>query len=451
MEINGKQLAELIALFKEFDMPRMIAGEAYYKNRNIAIMEREKTFYSITARKDVADCTKANHKLASGFTRLLVDQKLYYSINKKMTLTGLEDTDILDEKKFKKELKRVGREATNKIYSVLHWFVQDGELKYKLIPSEQMILVYNKDDNSILEAGVRIYKEGTTEKADVIDAEGTQTWTLNSGEWKSAEEKQPHMSRKVTSGEVVVSEEPVAWSQVPLSVMYNNDTHQTDLEMFKPYVDMYDVTISDFGNNLDDFQELYWVLKGYNGQDAKEFVEEFKKSRIIKVGADGDASQKAQEVPHEARQAMLSILAKDIYRFAMGVDPDSISGDTTNITIKALFANLDLKANGFEEQIEEFLAGSLVIINDYARLTSKTAIEEIEAEFERSTIINKKEVIELLIQQRNFRADEELLKEHPDVEDIEAELLAIKTQRDRELDELGGSLGFKTEPPADED
>lgn len=452
--MNKDILQSHISAFKDRELPRMVEGQAYYKSKNTKILNREKEFFSIASNKNIRDYTKANHKLASGYTKILVDQKLYYSINKNMVIEGFQDLKVIDIKKFKAKLKKVGKEATNKIYSVVYWFAQDGELKYKLMKSEQMILAYNKDDNSELDYAIRVYVENGIDHADVIGKETIQYWVKGETDWILDPMKPEtfHIIKTTKSGSLVVSEESSSWGKVPLSVMYNNDERQTDLEMFKSYIDMYDINMSDFGNNLDDFQEMYWVLKGYKGQDAEEFMTEFKKSRIIKVGSEGDAKQVAQEVPYEARKAMSEMLNKDIYRWGMGVDPDNISGDTTNLTIKAQFANLDLKANGFEEQMQEFVDDCAYFLNKFNEINNNAErVVDSEITFDRSTIFNKQEIISGLIAQRGFRADSILLGEHPDVNNVEEELAALDAQREKELKALGGSMGFGDKIPDVED
>ena len=441
LEVNSKQLKNYVKVFNNVTKPKQVTGDAYYKTKNIAIMEREKSFFAVGKGVSMKDCTKANNLLASNFTRILVDQKVQYSINKKMTIEGL---DHVDEKKFKKTVGKLGRNASNEIYGVLQWYVQDGELKNKILPSQQCILIMNEEDNEVLENVLRVYKDGEDEYIDVIDKTGTETFKLVKDDYVSVSFTY-HLRKNTVSGGNAIDSTELAWSVVPVSVLYNNDINQTDLQMFKSYVDAYDFANSDFFNNLEDFQEMYWVLKGYNGQNAEEFMEEFKRSRILKVGEGGDASQVAQEVPYQARETALNIAKHDIYRFGMGVDPESIKGDTTNVTIKALFSNLDLKANQFEDQIDQFIADSVDIINSYANITNKSKIEDYTVTYNRETIINKESLLNTLKELGINISNETLLKNAPIVEDVDAELALIEANEKKRVDELGGMMGFGDE------
>ena len=198
---------------------------------------------------------------------------------------------------------------------------------------------------------------------------------------------------------------------------------------------MYDIVMSDFGNNFEDYQEMYWVLKNYNGQDATSFVKEFKESRILKVSGEGDAKQVAQEVPAMSRETFLKLLKKDIYSFGMAVDMEAIKGDVTNEAIRAMYSDLDLKANDFEMEITDFFSQCLYFINRYNEINNIAEVES-EITFTRDKIINEKDAIESILSQVGFRAKVQLLKQMPNVTDVEEELEALKLEQAEQVTEL---------------
>ena len=368
--INTDEFDILIKEFKQNNLTRMYNGIQYYKGKNTAILQREKTFFNIAQGMESTDYTKANNKLSSGFTRIIIDQKVFYSINKGLVITKELD-DILKLNKFKKDLRKLALNASKEIYGVLYWYIEDKELKYKILPSQQIIIKYNENDEKEIDYILRVYKQNKIDTIDYIDSYAVTTFQKDeeSNEWKIVNGPKPHIVIKTSSNNIVYNENIVSWGKVPVSVLYNNDTEQTDLEMFKSDIDAYDIIKSDFINSFEDFQELYWILKGYDGQDPAQFMKEFKMSRILKVSEDGDAKQVSQEVPYEARQTALNILKIDIFRFAMAVDLEGLKGDTTNLTIKAMFSNLDLKANSFEDQIEEFIYSVNYFVDKYQEIT----------------------------------------------------------------------------------
>ena len=56
-----------------------------------------------------------------------------------------------------------------------------------------------------------------------------------------------------------------------------------DLRNIKPLIDVYDKVYSGFINDLDDIQELIFVLTGYGGTDLNGFLNDLKKYKVIKL------------------------------------------------------------------------------------------------------------------------------------------------------------------------
>ena len=58
------------------------------------------------------------------------------------------------------------------------------------------------------------------------------------------------------------------FGEVPFIPFYNNNIHTDDLKNIKPLIDVYDKVYSGFINDLDDIQELIFILSGYSGSTA---------------------------------------------------------------------------------------------------------------------------------------------------------------------------------------
>ena len=428
--LTSKIIKEIISKFDKRLKPKMTIGEKYYKGENVAISEREMQFYNIARGRTMVDYGKANNKLASGFTGILVRQKVGYLINKNMTITptvkGMDIAKMFDVNGFKKATKKIGVNASIKTYGVLQWYIdKDKQLKSKVIPSEQIIVINDDDYDDLNGVVLRHYEIKGYDVVESYDGSQIETWMKADNEKDYVlMNQEPNLVMSRTANGNVISTESIGWGKPPFSILYNNDEHTNDLSMFKAYVDVYDFVESDFTNNLEDYQEMYWVLKNYSGTDAESFMEEFKKSRILKVGDGGDATQVAQEVPYAAREALLTRIRHDIFTFAMGVDVEGISGETTNVTIKALFANLDLKANEFEMELEEYFEQSMYFVNKYLEVTGKQAIEA-TLSLTRNKILNESQAIDDILKQAGFRAKKILLELMPGVTDVEAELAAL--------------------------
>ena len=109
----------------------------------------------------------------------------------------------------------------------------------------------------------------------------------------------------------------------------------------KQKIDLYDIVYSDFSNNFEDNEDIYWALKNYNGE-AGDFLSDLKQYKMINVDEDGDATPHTLEVPYQARETILNMLNKSIYSDAMGLDTSILAGGSlTNVAIKANMMDLE--------------------------------------------------------------------------------------------------------------
>lgn len=140
------------------------------------------------------------------------------------------------------------------------------------------------------------------------------------------------------------------FGEVPFIPFYNNNIPTDDLVNVKPLIDAYDKVFSGFLNDLEDIQEIIFILTNYGGEDLKTFVNELKQYKAIKVETDGTGAGGGVEaltisIPIEAREKFLDITRKAIFEQGQGVDPDPQKfGNTSGEALKYLYSLLELKA-----------------------------------------------------------------------------------------------------------
>ncbi|WP_317050739.1 phage portal protein, partial [Clostridium neonatale] len=67
----------------------------------------------------------------------------------------------------------------------------------------------------------------------------------------------------------------------------NNNLMTSDLDNVKPLIDVYDKVFSGFVNDLEDIQEIIFILTNYEGEDSREFLSQLKKYKTVKVNDSG--------------------------------------------------------------------------------------------------------------------------------------------------------------------
>jgi len=148
----------------------------------------------------------------------------------------------------------------------------------------------------------------------------------------------------------------------------------------------------DFANNIDDFQEILTVLKGYGGSDPSKVLNLIKKMGGINIAEGGSVDYKQGIIPTEAREVALKQFRKDIFDAGMAVDTENMAkGNVTNNIIASMYENLNMKASGFEQELQDFWRKINFIINRYFEMMGIDTRVSGELVFDRTILVNQKE------------------------------------------------------------
>ena len=440
---------------------QMALGVEYYEAENREILNRKMLIYTETEDGipiEMEDPYKANNKLTSPFMRILVDQKVNYSLGKDISVSADNPDLFWDElgDDFQEKLKDVGMDASKKGKGWMHIYIDKmGRFGTKVIPSEQCTPIYENGDEDSLKFMIRRYiVELVTMEGDFEDWDIVEVWTKENvyvyrhvegkyhflkdedvfflTEGDIGENPRSHIVKIEKYGTTVAAKSGMSWGAVPFVKLQNNSSETSDLKPIKNYVDAYDKTFSDFSNNLEDFQDVYWVLKGYGGQNLNDFLHQVKRYKTLKIGEGGDAKAETIDIPHEARSKILISLEDDIYAAGRGFDPSKISSGGSNITnvmIRSKFAALDIKANDFESRLFKFLSNICWFVDKWQELRGTGQILGLQnIRFNRSIIVNEVELLDANTRQRGSISEELRLSNHVWVDDMEQEVERLKEQ-----------------------
>lgn len=406
-------------------------GDDYYKQRNTAIMQREKKVY-LDGIGVMSNPFGANHKLPSGHFKRIVDQKVGYSLGKGVKFEDKEDLDKYFEHTFDEEIMTLATETSKKGQVWVYAYKENGQLKFKTFPVEQLQPVYDEFDNLV--EMIRSYDENGYTYRVVYSTEDITVYRkkLADKEYTRYEVYGHYAEVEMFNGQVV-SIEQHSFGEVPFIPLWNNDDKLSDLYPIKSLIDVYDIIMSDFANNIDDMQEAFLTLKGYTG-DTKamgEFVNQLKMIKAVPVSEDGDVNVNQLTIPTEARKVFLELLTDDIYKFAMAVDMTKIEGGSlTNVHIKAMFSDLDLKVDQFESQIRKFTYDLIDFVNEHDNQNISK-----ELNFDRSMIMNRQETIDGLIKLSGILSQKTILRLLPFDIDVEEEIRLLNEENGGLLDE----------------
>ena len=182
------------------------------------------------------------------------------------------------------------------------------------------------------------------------------------------------------------------YAALPVIPLHANAGHHSELTpAIKHKIDAYDNILSDFADNLDRANDVYWVLNNFGGttDDVAELLEEINRVKAVANLSDGSGAASTAEphtieVPYAARQAALTLLERALYQDYMALDMDALTGGSlTNVAIRVAAANLNLKADRYEWQVRRFVSDLLRLIG--------CPTDEIR--FKRQAIANESETV----------------------------------------------------------
>ena len=405
-------------------------GMMYYRSKNTAINSRSDTNYV------------KNNKVANGFFKKLVDQKVNYLVGKDVTIDNNVITNILSPNDFLKELSR---DASKTGIGWLHLYVDSrGNLSYRLVDNIEIIPIWDTEFEEELQQIIRYYQVEVVSDKGLVYRNKVEVWDTEKVTYYIEDEDGNYYFDTLlvanpvwhfnTSYKVLGRESKVerfGWGAVPFIPLFNNEDYLSDLDIIKNQIDLYDIVESDFANNLEHFQDSIIVLKDKSYQDYEQFMDILKKYKILPVDETGDASYLKLDIPVEARKELLAMLRDNIYEFGQGVDSRAVGdGNITNIVIQARYSDLDLKCDDFKRQVLKFLYKLFDYIESFRMKTSwkpnmMLKIKRPNITFNKSMIFNMSETIENCVKSLGIVSRKTLTSNHPWVDDVNKELEEI--------------------------
>lgn len=384
----------------------------------------------------------ADNKIAFNFHQLLVNQKASYLFTAP-PLFDVKD-DIMNEHianvlgdAYAKKAKDLCVEASNSGVGWLHYWIDNVKgFRWAVIPSMQIYPVYSTRLEKELQAVLRTYKS--------IDDEGKE-WDIcelwnntKCATYRQRGEVFEPYNIFTTSG---INGQPTNiynhnFEQIPFIEFPNNNTLTNDFNKIKSLIDVYDKTYSGFVDDLEDIQEVIFILNNYGGQDLNEFLNDLKYYKAIKTESD-DASDKSGvstltiEIPVEARKELLEITRKAIFSMGQGVDPQQQSFDNTSgEAMKFLYSLLDLKAGLLETEFKLGFGELIRAICKYKGFEPKQIIQT----WTRTSIRNDAELVDMCSKSVGVISNKTILKNHPFVENAEDEEKQLEDEQKKKQD-----------------
>lgn len=265
----------------------------------------------------------------------------------------------------------------------------------------------------------------------VFEPDGVAMYRIAKDKLAEVQPKRPYKINTVTDalGSIVTGEEN--WGRLPIVPLWASEEKRSELtNAIKSKIDVFDRILSDFADNLDRANDVYWVLNNFGGtiDEIAELLEQINRVKAVANMSDGTGTQSTAEphtieVPYAARREALQLLRKEIYQDYMALDMDELTGGSlTNVAIEAAMLNLNLKADRYEWQCFQFVQ----------ELLSLQGIDTEDIKFKRQTLVNQGEVVADIAAMRQDIDLETALKINPYITSQE-EIERIMANKDAEV------------------
>lgn len=460
---------EIQAWNNSSELKLMQLGERYYKGDHDILTRKKKGVGE--GGRSIEDPHLTNKQLVHTFVRKLVDQKTGYLLSKAPSIQTKNITyakalgDIFD-KAFLRKLRNTGKNAINSGRSWIHpHYNEEGDLAFKMIPSEEGIPLWRDAAHTELDAFIRVYKQveyiGMTKhvitKVEYWDKTGVKRYLFNAPGRAglipdtATGDVTSHFS-EVTEGE---TELPLNWERVPFICFKYNDDEIPLIKFLQTLVDDYDEQTSDNASNLTDLPNGIFVLKEYDGADLGEFRKNLSLYRAVKTSGEGGVDTLTLDLNPEALHKHIEQLRKDIYEFGRGVDTqsDKFGGSPSGQALKFLYADLDMDANDLENEFQAALEQLLWFVDtDLAnRGEGDFSDEQVDIIFNRDIAINETEATTNLKNSVGLISNKTIVSNHPLVTDANGELKQMKQEKEEALKDAQSYGGLTEEEPIDPD
>lgn len=433
-----------------------IQAESYYSGNNWTIMNLpDRQYWSDRILKDEKGETRrnkdgepirantlvrnpfvANNRVAYGIFHDIVSQKVN-------TLFGEDpyiNTTFAIDDKYREQLAYAFKNAATEASICGMAFVyEDMEGGLTVFDTANCIPFFD-DYTGALRALIRfVERQGTYNKrrsilAEVYTEDGLEVLEKIGAQINIINKLTPYKFNRRSS--IILNEiKSIGLSNLPIVVLYNNETATSDLTpSIRAKIDVIDLVQSGFINNIEDFSDIYWVIKkapggGVSEDDYNDFFANINKTK--RLFAD-DATPEQFSIPHEARSKAIEMLELQIIKESGVIDNEKLSSTAlTTTAIKTATMKLEQRVSDFEWFVNEAITTAVKLWQEY-----NNKFFEFKIDFTKLLVNNVTESIDNLVKIRSDISQKtalEILQKLKIIDDAEEELKELQKEREASI------------------
>ena len=422
LEFYNKKINDFYLSEKFQDMSK---GMDYFKGKHDILHKKRMIIGESGELSPVSNLP--NNQIIDNQYRKAVEQKLNYLLGKPLTIFYKENdlTDKIVEtlgNDFSVLIRNVGLDAINcGIGWVYIYYNSMGKLCFKRFSPKEVIPFWADEEHKTLHSFIRIISKENLDGdiinlAEIYRNDGIYTYSMENEELN-------FLSYRAY---FYINGAGFCWDSIPLiPFKYNCDEYPL-IKNVKSLQDGINEIESDFLNVMqEDSRNSIFVLVNYDGENLGEFRRNLAAYGAVKVrSGEGEGDVRTLNVSVNANNylSILNVFKKAMIENAKAFDArnEKIGMSTNQLTVKSMYSDIDLDANGMEA---EFLSGIKHLFRFVGyHLKNRFGIDcdtnKINVIFNRDMLMNESEIISNIVKSGNILSKETLISQHPWVNNV---------------------------------
>ena len=307
------------------------------------------------------------------------------------------------------------------IYGVayeLQWIDKYSQVRYSQVSPLNSFAVYDNTLDSELLYFVRWYKTDNFNESDIYNIEVY-----------SANDIKTYETHGLGGALKLIKEEAHYFGDVPVSVFALNDAKES---IFNSIISLNDAYNELQSSEIDDYNAFVDAFLTLEGVDAEsDDISAMKENRVLILPAGSKAEWLTKNTSDTQITNMLENIKKNIFKVSACpdmADETFLAQSGTALAYKLVgFENV---ASGIVAQFTKALQRRIELICNILNLKASDAMwRDININFVRNIPVNLTDIIQLVNNLKGTVSDATLLSQLPFIDDVNAELEAIKAQK----------------------
>ncbi len=438
----------------------ILTARDYYKGRHDILRENRQEIGENGRFQDTINAT--NYHIVNNMFDDLVDQKVSYLLSKPIEVKT-DNTDITDifGKSFMRKMKQIGKDALIGGYGALLPYIDiNGDLKFKRMKPEQLLLFWADEEHEVLDAFAYFYNieryNRVHTKEIVTKIEYYQPDKVSYFIWEMGQLRED-TERHDTPYIVDDQNQTYKWDKIPLVVFKANDEELPLILRVKCLQDALNTIMSNFMNNMtEDARNTILVIKNYDGEDLNEFRRKIVQYGAVKIrtvdGVDGGVDALTINVNANNYTTILKTLKDTIIENGRGFDAkdDRMSSNPNQMNINSMYSDIDLDASDMENEFQAAFEQLMFFVNAYLSFIGKATEDDVEFVFNRDLPINEADTITNCRNSVGIISEETIISNHPWTIDTAEELKRLKRERQETMTDYVTGGDVHDEKPTEE-